>query len=382
MIDNSINLLEEIDSASQIHVLQRGDIDALMLEFATRITATLKIERMSVWLFNEKRDAIISMGEYDTRTEKIQKESVLLKKDFPKYFQALEENKIILAPNIRLDPKTKEFTELYSIPNDIISLMDIPLRIMGELVGVMCFEKTGNELRIFSYKEQTFAFALATVFASNLEARHRRAAQHKLEQLIKEKELLIREINHRVKNNFTILISLLRLSKNQGKTTDAKVLLDEYEQRIISMMKMHDLLYQNDNYVHFPVAYYLEELVKEFKNSHPEFQNKISSKINDIDFHLDSRMAINLGLVITEIFLNSMKYAFLKQDNIEFFLEMEKSKEGKHIIKVGNSGIGFDFETLLKEQTLGLSIIKDLAEEICESVSFPNEKESVYELRI
>lgn len=379
MIESSINLLEEIDSASQIHTLQRGDIDALMLEFAKRITHTLKIERLSVWLFNDKRDAIISMGEYDTRTGKLQKENILLKSDFPNYFYALEKNKIILAPEILVDSKTIELTDSYSKPNDIISLMDIPLRIMGELVGVMCFEKTGEVERNFTEKEQTFAFSLAVVFASNLEAHHRRAAQAKLEAAIKEKELLIKEINHRVKNNFTILISLLRLSKNQGRTTDAKVLLEEYEQRIMSMLKIHDLLFQTDNYIQIPVARYLNELVNEFRNAHPEIREKIKSKIVDEELYLDSSTAINLGLVITEIFLNSVKYAFLKEKNVEFFIELEKSKNNFNIL-IGNTGPGFDFDKCVAETTLGLSLIKDLTEEICETVVFPSEKSSFYEL--
>ncbi len=313
MLDKSIDLLKEMDSASQIHHLQRDDIDALMMEFATRITATLHIERMSVWIFNQKKDAIISMGEYDTRTGKMGRDTVLSKLEYPHYFKALKENKIILAPDMMNHPSTREFTTSYSIPNEICSLMDIPLRIMGELVGVMCFEKCGNVLRNFSEKEQTFAMSLGLVFASNLEARHRRAAQSKLETALKEKELLIKEINHRVKNNFTILISLLRLSKNQGRTQDPKVLMEEYEQRIMSMLKIHDLLFQTNNFVDIPVESYLHELIKEFRNSHPEIADRIIFKNDGKGCTLGSRPAINLGLMITEIFLNSVKYAFFKQ---------------------------------------------------------------------
>ena len=73
--------------------------------------------------------------------------------------------------------------------NDIVSLMDIPIRIGGELVGVMCFEQTGKKEREFTKEEQTFAFSISLVFASNLEARARRALQSKLEDALKEKDL-------------------------------------------------------------------------------------------------------------------------------------------------------------------------------------------------
>ncbi len=378
MLDKSINLLEEIDSASKIHHLQRDDIDALMLEFATRITATLHIERMSVWIFNPKKDAIISMGEYDTRTGKLGKEKVLSKLEYPEYFKAMKSDKIILAPDIINNPVTKEFTASYSIPNDICSLMDVPLRIMGELVGVMCFEKCGKELRNFSEKEQTFAMSLGLVFASNLEARHRRAAQTKLEAALKEKELLIAEINHRVKNNFTILISLLRLSRNQGKTTDPKILAEEFEQRIMSMVKIHDLLYQTKNYIDIPVGDYLNELIREFRISHREIADRIDFTNDSHEFHLGSRPAISLGLIITEIFLNSVKHAFLKGKDVRFFIHLNSNSGDGIQISIGNTGEGFDFEKNLKEETLGLHLIKDMAEEICEKVEFPSGEKNEY----
>jgi two-component system NtrC family sensor kinase len=113
-LDYSINLLEELDNISKIHILERDDIDTMMIEFAKRIVRTMHIERMSVWLFNQEKNAIISMGEFDSRDKSFKKDSVLTKADFPKYFKSLEENKILIAPNIYNNEHTKEFSELYS----------------------------------------------------------------------------------------------------------------------------------------------------------------------------------------------------------------------------------------------------------------------------
>ena len=73
-----IDLIKELNSISQTHTLQRDDIDGIMIEFAGRITQSLKIERMSVWLFQEDSKEIISMGEYDARTGKFGKDTVVL----------------------------------------------------------------------------------------------------------------------------------------------------------------------------------------------------------------------------------------------------------------------------------------------------------------
>jgi two-component sensor histidine kinase len=378
----TINLLEEIDSVSKIHILQRDDIDNLMVEMAKRIVLCLRIERMSVWLFNPEHTAIISMGEYDLRDHGFKKESTLKAKDFPAYFSALHENKILLAPDIYTNPITREFSEAYSKPNDIISLMDIPMRIGGELVGVMCFEQTGKKQREFTKEEQTFAFSVSLVFASNLEARARRALQSKLEDALKEKDLLIKEINHRVKNNFSILISLMRLSKHSGRTVDPKIIFEEYEQRVFSMLKVHDMLYQSKNFNGVNISEYLTELVNEFRNTHAESAKNIKADLPSFNMILDSKKALHLGLIVTEIFLNYFKYCFLKSPDCNLFITLTETKKDKLVLRMGNDNEGFDFNEKVKANTLGLPLIKDLAEGICETVSYPTLKRNYYEFEI
>ena len=215
-INEQIDLLSELDNISKIHIIERDDIDELMFQFSTRIVRSLRIERISAWILDKKQEALISIGEYDHRTKKMAKETILRKNDFPIYFDALIENKIIIAPNIYTHELTKEFTKLYSTPNNIISLLDVPLRIDGKLIGVLCFEKTGDKEKDFSPAEQSFAFSCGTVLASNLEARKRRAVQYHLDKVLDEKDMLMREMNHRINNNFGILISLIRLKKNEN----------------------------------------------------------------------------------------------------------------------------------------------------------------------
>lgn len=377
MIHDPINLLEELDSASNLHTLKRDDIDALMLEFAKRITAVLKIERTNVWLFNENKDAIISIGEYDTRTKQFSKNSIIHQQNCPNYFKAINRNKIITIKNVLEHPYTNEFNNTYSIPNDVISLMDIPLRISGELIGVFCFEKTGKVEREFTEEEQTFAMSSAIVVASNLEARHRRVAQKQLELALKEKELLIKEINHRVKNNLSILISLLRLAKFQQKNTKVPEVLMEFEQRVMAMLKIHELLHHTQNYTSVKLAEYIRELTDEFKHSFN--QVKIISEIKNVDLELNSKNALHIGLAVTEIFLNSIKYSNQNDSNYHILVTL-KSLNGKVILTIGNNGKSFDFNKKLNKKTLGLSIIKDLLENLNVKVKYPDKEHCCYEI--
>lgn len=372
-----INLLEELNSLSKIHFLKPDDVDAIMEDFAKRILLCLRIERMNVWLFNQDHSALISIGEYDTRTKQFSKNNILLKKDYPTYFKALVANEIIIAEDIRTHQLTKEFSKDYAILNDIYTLLDIPLRISGELVGVMCYEKTSNR-KLFTNEEVKFCLSVSFVMASNLESRKRRAVQEKLENALHEKDLLLKEINHRVKNNFSILISLMRLKKSRVKSDESRSLLEEYEHRIFSMLKIHDMLEKNNKYSKLNISDYIKELIVEFRVSYPQINHNFKIDVNYIDFLISTKKAIHLGLIVSEILLNSIKYASATVKNYEVLVHLKQISEKEIELKIGDNGTGFDFAALSSKHTLGLDLIKELAESLDLNASYPTKEHSYY----
>lgn len=380
--DSSVDLLAELDNVSRIHTLERKTIDEVMLIMAKKIVRTIGIERMSVWLLNQENDALVSMGEYDQRDDSFQKESILRKLDFPDYFDAIEKNQILYAEDVHTHPATKCLNAVYNEPNDIITLLDIPLRLEGKLIGVMCYEKTGDKEKHFSNDEKSFAFSVSIIFVSNIEARYRRTAQHALEKLIEEKELLIREMNHRVKNNFSILISLLRINKNQGTLKSSSEILEEYQQRIFSMMQIHNLLFESGNYHEVNVGNYLMELGNEFRNSHPELNDQIHVSIEVEDCIKDSKSGLYIGLVITEIFLNAIKHGTSDATDFTFNLKLTSTDDGGIVITIGDNGEGFLFENELEKSTLGLSLIHDLLSELEYTTEYPSIGNGNYKIRL
>jgi len=377
MLNEEINLLDELDNISKIHYLERSDIDTMMTDIAKQIVIALQIERVNVWLFNKEKTALISIGEFDGRTKKFTKNSTLQQTDFPIYFNALHENKIILAEDIYTHPFTKEFNEVYSKPFDIYSLLDIPIRISGQLIGVMCYEKTGSQKK-FSKDEISFALSVSLVLASNLETRHRRAAQDHLEKVLLEKDLLIKEINHRVTNNFSILISLMRLSKLRASTGDAKMLLNEYEQRIFSMLKIHDMLSRNNQYAEINLSEYLKALMAEYEETYPQINHNLKVDITAKDIMISTKKAIYLGLITSEILLNSIKYAAAETSNYEVSISLKQLKNNLAELHIGDNGTGFDFMEESKKSSLGLSIIKDLGTSLDFTSTFPTKNKAHY----
>jgi len=380
-IEQQIDLLSELDNISKIHIIERDGIDELMLQFSTRIVKSLRIERISAWILDKKQEALISIGEYDDRTKKMAKETVLRKNDFPIYFEALIENKIIIAPNIYTHELTKEFSKIYATPNDIISLLDVPLRIDGKLIGVLCFEKTGSKEKSFAPAEQSFAFSCATVLASNLEARKRRAVQHHLDRALEEKDMLMREMNHRINNNFGILISLIRLKKNENIGQELKDFLAEYEQRIQSIKKIHDLLISCNSYTTVNIAQYLDELVSEFKVSYPEIDSQLNVNIEHVPVEVASKIAMNIGLIISEILINSLKYSLHESANNQVDFDFH-STTNSLTLTITDSGAKFDFNAPSNNQKLGLSIIRELAESLDMESIFPTKTSGVYQFRL
>lgn len=368
-LNEEINLLSELDNVSRIHFLDREDIDQIMIDMARQVQLALRIERINVWLFNKDKSALISVGEYDKRTSKFNRNSILRSKDFPVYFEALAHNKIIHAPDINSHPATSEFKDLYSIPNDVHSLLDIPLRISGELIGVMCYEKTGAQ-KIFSDKEIQFCLSVSFIVASNFEARYRRAVQAKLEAVIKEKDLLLAEVNHRVKNNFAILISLMRLSYNKAQSNEVKELLQDYEQRLFSMLKIHDLLNTNNLYSEIDLVKYLQAVADEFVHSYPEFSPLFKISLDNLTSQISTKKVIHLGLMVTEILLNIAKHK-KPESGLEIMFSLHKINDHLAVLCIGDNGKGFNFNNYPAIDGLGLAMIKDLADSLGVKSQFP-----------
>ncbi len=380
-IEEQIDLLSELDNISKIHIIERDGIDELMFQFSTRIVKSLRIERISAWILDKKQEALISIGEYDHRTKKMSKETILRKNDFPIYFDALIENKIIIAPNIYTHELTREFSKIYASPNNIISLLDVPLRIDGKLIGVLCFEKTGDKEKDFSPAEQSFAFSCGTVLASNLEARKRRAVQYHLDKVLDEKDMLMREMNHRINNNFGILISLIRLKKNENIGQELKDFLAEYEQRIQSIKKIHDLLISCNSYTTVNIAQYLDELVSEFKISYPEIDSQLNVNIQYVPVDVASKIAMNIGLIISEILINSLKYSLHESADHQVDFDFNSTADSI-TLRITDSGAMFDFNAPEKNKKLGLSIIRELAESLGMESIFPTKTSGTYQFKL
>jgi rsbT co-antagonist protein RsbR len=163
--------------------LGEGQLDAALAEITETAAKILESGRASVWRYTRDRQAITCLDLYRL-DERMHESGIELDAiDYPRYFASLLEQKPIAAHDAHTDPRTAEFSELYLSPLGISSMLDTPIRVGGEVVGVLCIEHTGPTRR-WTESEQQFGSALADFVALAIESSDRRKIEHELRELV------------------------------------------------------------------------------------------------------------------------------------------------------------------------------------------------------
>ena len=191
-----------------------------------------------------------------------------------------------------------------------------------------------------------------------------RALQH----LVKEKEWLVKEVHHRVKNNLQTIISLLE-SQAAYLKNDALKAIAISQNRIYTMSLIHQKLYQAEDIQTIDMASYIPELVKYLKDSFDN-SHKINFDVKIDHVNLDATIAIPLALIINEALTNSIKYAFPDDGHGEILISLHEH-ETTVKLELADNGIGMDIDSIKANPvSLGLQLITGLTKEIQGEVSF------------
>lgn len=166
--------------------------------------------------------------------------------------------------------------------------------------------------------------------------------------------MLFKELHHRVKNNMQIIISLIRLQKDDIESKRLKEILTTTQNRISTMKHLHEMLYQREMIYSLDTKEYFNMLIEEIKYSYLNDNITIET---DIQAELEVEQAIYCGIMLNELITNSFKYAFdNKEGNIKIALLKEN---GFYILQVIDNGIGYDQESTAN--SLGLILVTNLA---------------------
>ncbi len=161
--------------------MRTGDLASSLREITEAASHTLDIARVNIWLFDEGRTKISCIDHYELASGEHSSGMELCAVDYPLYFEALDEERAIVANDAHSDPRTREFSKGYLDKLGITSMMDAPLRARGTVIGIVCHEHIGPA-RVWTQEEQLFAGSLADLAALALESSERRQAEHALQQ--------------------------------------------------------------------------------------------------------------------------------------------------------------------------------------------------------
>lgn len=197
----------------------------------------------------------------------------------------------------------------------------------------------------------------------------RKLAEQEKQKLLQEKELLLKEVHHRTRNNMNIMMSLLSLQASKLNDEIAIEALKDAGKRMKSMTVLYDKLYNTSNFKELPANEFLSSLIDEIVNIFPNGEMiKISKDLDN--FLLDSGTLLSLGIIINELITNAMKYAFEDRENNEISVTAKINIDEHVVITFQDNGVGLDeFIDVDTSKGLGLMLVSALTKQINGKIS-------------
>ena len=183
---------------------------------------------------------------------------------------------------------------------------------------------------------------------------------------LREKEILLREIHHRVKNNMQILSSLFRLQVRRADSEEMREVLTESEARIRSMGLLHEKLYKSDSISRINLDDYLRSLTNEIMRMRTARTGVINLQLSAAGIHLGLDTALPCGLIVTELVSNSLKYAFPDRSATgNIIVSLSNTEDGEFSLVVWDDGVGLpDGFDPLKCKSLGMRLVTMLTDQL------------------
>jgi two-component sensor histidine kinase len=251
----------------------------------------------------------------------------------------------------------------------IKTLINVPIMTQGNMIGFLGFDAV-HTYKLWSDDDKRVLKLVGEILASAMD---RQAAEERLQSSLKEKEVLLREIHHRVKNNMQVVQSLLYLQANALREQIDPVALDAFEQsqgRIKSMAVVHDRLYRSKDLASIDFEDYLKVLIPSLIKSY-----RVAEQVNmeittqNVRFGIDT--AIPCGLIVNELVTNSLKHAFPNRRPGIIRVALRKIVGRRFELTVSDNGIGLPEDIdVFDGSTLGLQLVSDLVGQLAGYVEF------------
>lgn len=190
--------------------------------------------------------------------------------------------------------------------------------------------------------------------------------ENKLQSSLAEKEVLLREVHHRVKNNLSVVDSLLSMQTKYVKDAEALKSISDSQRRIHTMALIHEQLHQSQDFGKIDFCEYLQRLVNNLYSSNSDNINHVDLKTELNPVVLDIDMAVSMGLIVNELLTNAFKHAFPHQEQGLIAVKLYKSDGDRRLnLIISDDGVGMPAQINLQDtNSLGLRLVRILAQQL------------------
>jgi len=203
------------------------------------------------------------------------------------------------------------------------------------------------------------------------EVEERRRAEVLLETSLHEKEVLLKEIHHRVKNNLQVISSMLRLQSNQVKDQAVTIALMDSQNRVQSMALIHEKLYQSVNLAKIDFAGYIESLVSYLNRSYNSAQKEVTLRVQAEPVSMNIDLAMPCGLIINELVSNALKHAFPNGNGGLVVVQLKERENSQVDLVVSDNGVGIPSGVDIRNSpSLGLQMVNALVGQLGGDLQF------------
>lgn len=197
------------------------------------------------------------------------------------------------------------------------------------------------------------------------------------QKLIAEKNTLLSETHHRVKNNLAVISGMLDLQMIYDQNPELSEILNNSKRRIKSMSLIHESLYREKDLAYIDFRDYITQMIQEIERS-VKMNPNIVVEIRMQQLHFDLQKAVPLGLIMNEVLTNAFKHAFKPDQSGLILVEFVKEHSKKYVLRISDNGVGLPKET--RSGSLGMTLIEALVEQLDGSYSYKRINGTVFEM--